>query len=109
MPQDDTPRPLRVELGERSYGIHLGRGLLDAAGEILTPVLRLPRVVVVTDERLAATGHPDRLEASLARAGIAARRVVLPAGEATKSLGHLGSLLDDAEPDTRVGPIRAGP
>ncbi len=95
MPQDDTPPPLRVELGERSYDIHLGRGLLDAAGELLAPLLRLPRVVVVTDERVAASGHPDRLEASLARAGIAARRVVLPAGEATKSLGHLGSLLDD--------------
>jgi 3-dehydroquinate synthase len=95
MSRGDTPQPLRVELGERSYDIHLGRGLLDAAGELLAPLLRLPRVVVVTDERLAATGHPDRLEASLARAGIAARRVVLPAGEATKSLGHLGSLLDD--------------
>jgi hypothetical protein len=30
-----SPAPLRVELGERSYDIHLGRGLLDAAGEIL--------------------------------------------------------------------------
>jgi 3-dehydroquinate synthase len=95
MSRGDTSQPLRVELGERSYDIHLGRGLLDAAGELLGPLLRLPRVAMVTDERVAASGHPDRLEASLARAGIAARRVVLPAGEATKSLGHLGSLLDD--------------
>ncbi|HEX8374561.1 MAG TPA: 3-dehydroquinate synthase [Geminicoccaceae bacterium] len=90
-----TSPPLRVELAERSYDIHLGRGVLDAASEILGPILSLPRVVVVTDERLAATAHPGRLEASLARAGVATRRVVVPAGEATKSMGRLEALLDD--------------
>ena len=90
-----SPLPLRVELAERSYDIHLGRGVLEAAGEILAAILSQPRVVVVTDERLAATPHPGRLEASLARAGIATRRVVVPAGEATKSMGRLEALLDD--------------
>jgi 3-dehydroquinate synthase len=87
---------LRVELGERSYDVRIGAGLLDRAGELLAPLLRLPRAVVVTDHRLAeATPHPERLEASLARAGVATRRVVVPAGEASKSVGQLEALLDD--------------
>lgn len=86
---------LRVELAERAYDIHLGRGLLDAAGDLLAPLLHLPRAVVVTDERLATTAHPDRLEASLARAGIATRRITVPPGEASKSMAQLEALLDD--------------
>lgn len=90
-----SPGSLRVRLGERGYDIHIGPGLLDRAGEILAPHLRLPRAVLVTDRHLAETEHPDRLEAALAQAGISARRVVLPPGEATKSLVRLGELLDD--------------
>jgi 3-dehydroquinate synthase len=92
----DAWRGLRVELGERAYEVRIGAGLLDRAGEILGPLLRLPRAVVVTDARLAeATPHPARLEASLARAGVATRRVVVPAGEASKSLAQLERLLDE--------------
>ncbi len=88
---------LRVALGERGYDIAIGDGLLDRAGDFLAPLLRSRRaVVVVTDENLAArTAHPDRLEAALARAGIASRRVVLPAGEGTKSWACLERLVDD--------------
>jgi 3-dehydroquinate synthase len=86
---------LRVELGLRSYDIAIGHELLGRAGELLAPLLRLPRTVVVTDEHLAATPHPARLEASLASAGIAARRITVPAGEATKGIGPLERLLDD--------------
>ena len=50
---------------------------------------------MVTDEHLAATPHPARLEASLASAGIAARRITVPAGEASKGIGPLERLLDD--------------
>lgn len=53
-----------------------------------------PDVIVVTDAHLAATAHLETLEQSLARAAIATRRVVLPPGEATKSLAQLGELLD---------------
>jgi shikimate kinase/3-dehydroquinate synthase len=51
--------------------------------------------VLVTDRHVAETPHPERLERSLARAGVAVRRVTLPAGEATKSMDQLARLLDD--------------
>jgi 3-dehydroquinate synthase len=90
---------LRVALGgERGYDIAVGEGLLDRAGELLAPLLLPSRraVVVATDANLATrTPHPDRLEAALARAGIASRRIVLPAGEGTKSWACLERLVDD--------------
>ena len=64
---------LRVALGERSYEIAIGAGLLERAGELLAPLVPLRRTVVVTDENLARTAHPARLVAALERAGIASR------------------------------------
>ncbi len=86
---------LRASLGERSYDITIDAGLLDRAGTLLAPLLAQRRVVVVTDENLARTAHPARLVAALERADIASRTIVLPAGESTKSWGHLERLVDD--------------
>ncbi|MBK1665752.1 3-dehydroquinate synthase [Rhodospirillum rubrum] len=84
---------LTVSLGERSYPIHIGPGLLGRAGALIAPLLRKPRVFVVTDATVAAL-HLDALLASLGAAGIAHDHVVLPAGEATKSFSQLEELLD---------------
>jgi 3-dehydroquinate synthase len=85
---------LTVDLDARSYEIVVGPGLLARAGAELGPLLQQPSVVVVTDANLARTPHPGALESSLESAGIAVRRIVLPAGEATKSMAELERLLD---------------
>lgn len=84
---------LEVGLGARAYRIEIGEGLLARAGALIGPVLPRPRVVVVTDQTVAAL-HLDALRDGLAAGGIAAEAVVLPAGEATKSMERLGGLLD---------------
>jgi len=85
---------LRVALGPRSYDIVVGSGLLDQAGDSLRNIVRQPRVIVVTDAHLAAAGHLDRLAAGLAAARIDHHRLVVPAGEASKSMAELERLLD---------------
>ena len=85
---------VHVDLGARSYDIRIGAGLIDAAGELLSPLLAVPRAVIVTDETVAAL-HLPRLAASLDRAGIAHDEIRVPAGEASKSLERLGAVLDD--------------
>jgi 3-dehydroquinate synthase len=85
---------LAVSLGERSYDIVVGSGLLARAGSELAPVLRRPDTIIVTDANLADTPHLGVLERSLAAAGIARRRIVLPSGETTKSMTQLGDLLE---------------
>lgn len=78
---------IRVELAHRSYEVVIGPGLLDEAGASMTPLLRRPRVAVVSDERVA-TLHLERLRDGLAKAGIGMVSLNLPAGEATKSWPH---------------------
>jgi 3-dehydroquinate synthase len=85
---------LAVSLGERSYDIVVGRGLVARAGSELAPVLRRPDTIIVTDANLAATPHLGVLERSLEAAGITCCRIVLPPGEATKSMAQLGDLLE---------------
>lgn len=82
---------LTVELGERSYDILVGEQLIATAGAQLAPLLKSPRVLVVTDSTVAKL-HLPALERSLSQAGIESEAFVLPAGEATKNFSNLANL-----------------
>ncbi len=47
-------RTLDVALGERSYPIHVGAGLIAEAGALLAPLLPRPRAVIVSNPVVAA-------------------------------------------------------
>lgn len=82
---------LRVELGNRSYDILIGPGLVANAGPIIKDVLPQPRVVVVSDENVTPH-HLAPLMASLTDASINATSITLPAGEESKSFAMLQEL-----------------
>jgi len=84
---------VRVELGARSYDIHVGPGVIDRAGALLAPVLPARRVVVVTDETVSPL-HLPRLQAALEEAGFRHDSIVVPAGEASKDMATLDRVLD---------------
>ncbi|MEQ9245254.1 MAG: 3-dehydroquinate synthase, partial [Nitratireductor sp.] len=71
---------LPVPLGGRSYDILIGPGLLADAGAQIRPLLKTPRVIVVTDAHVGPRYAPA-LVASLDGAGISAETITLPAGE----------------------------
>jgi 3-dehydroquinate synthase len=85
---------LRVELGERSYEIRVGAGLIAQAGRAMLPLMRWRQAVVVTDKNVASH-HLSALDKSLAEAGIAHHAVVLPAGVEVKDLTHFGRLAEE--------------
>jgi len=76
-----------VGLGERSYPIHIGPGLLARAAELLKPLVRGP-LPIVTDAHVGQM-HLANLLVTLGEAGIDARPIVLPPGEGTKSFAGL--------------------
>ncbi|MDP7543006.1 MAG: 3-dehydroquinate synthase, partial [Alphaproteobacteria bacterium] len=84
---------VRVELGARSYEILVGSGLLQRAGEQLAPLLKQPRVVIVTDDNVAPL-HLATLEESLSKAAIDHLHTILPHGEHTKDFAHLERLVE---------------
>ena len=74
---------VHVGLEGREYDIHIGPGLLARSGELIRPLLKRPRVAIVSDENVARL-HLDALKSGLQAAEIEAVSLVLPAGESTK-------------------------
>ncbi len=73
-----------VELGARRYEIVVGDGLLTEAGARIARLAPGAACVVVTDENVARHCLPA-LEASFDAAAIRHHRIVIPAGEGSKS------------------------
>ncbi|WP_374524926.1 3-dehydroquinate synthase [Sphingopyxis sp.] len=84
---------LTVELGNRSYPILIGDGLLGAIGRHVAPLLKRPRTMIVTDEHVAPH-YLDAASTALAAEGIAVSSLVLPAGEGSKSWAGLARLTE---------------
>lgn len=72
-----------VNLGERSYEIHIGAGVLGRLGGICSTVGLKGNCLVVTDENVGGHYAGTALQ-SLENSGFPARMVSLPAGEQTK-------------------------
>ena len=89
----ERPRRLHVALSASRYDIVIGSGLLGRAGGLLAPVLPQKRAVVVTDETVAALHLPALLE-GLAQTGVRTGTVVVPAGEASKSMEGFARVVD---------------
>ena len=85
-------RSLTVDLGERSYPIHIGPALLGQPGLIL-PHLAAPSVAIVSNTTVAPL-YMEQLSGLLRAAGVAVTEVVLPDGEVYKTLDTLNSVFD---------------
>lgn len=90
-PSPSTIERVPVALGARAYDILIGDGVLADSGRHIRPLLRDPRVIVVTDEQVAPL-HLPPLQRSLDDSGIDHRAIVLPAGEQTKDFAHVETL-----------------
>lgn len=84
---------VHVDLGARSYDVLVGQGLLDRAGGLLAPLLRRPRVAVLTDRTVAGL-HLEALTAGLEAQGIAVTAHALAPGEATKGWEGLSEAVE---------------
>lgn len=86
-------RTLTVNLGARSYPIHLGEALLPRAGDLIKQVGCGEKVGIVTNPKVAEL-YLGPVEASLRRSGFHVATVVLPEGEAHKNLDSLAAIYD---------------
>ncbi len=82
---------LHVDLGERSYPVYIGRGLLADAG-LLSRHLSGRQVVLVSNDTVAPL-YLDRVRAALGERDLVTE-VILPDGERYKTLDTLGQIFD---------------
>ena len=85
-------RSVSVGLGQRSYPIHVGRGLLQRADLILAH-LKQPRVAIVSNTRVAGL-YLAGLRDALAAAGVDVVSAVIPDGEEHKNWQTLNAIFD---------------
>ena len=86
-------RKIRLELGDRSYEVSVGVGLLDELGGVAAPLAATGRAVVITDTNVAPL-YADRAAAALAGADLATDVIDLPAGEQHKDLATYEAVMD---------------
>lgn len=83
---------LNIDLGERSYPIYIGQGLLNDRA-LFTPAIRGQRVFVISNEVVAPL-YLDTLTTTLSNAGdYTINSLVLPDGEATKSMDTINAVM----------------
>ena len=83
---------LTVGLGERSYQIHIGSGLLDHA-ELLQAHVPRRRVAIVSNTTVAPL-YLERLQHTLQTIGVSSVTVILPDGEEYKNFETLNLIYD---------------
>jgi len=82
---------VRVNLGPRSYHIHIGQGLRHRLGEWVREVVEPSRVAVITDETVEGL-YGEEVARSLETAGVEVTTLTVPPGEEAKSLPQAGKL-----------------
>ncbi|MDO9151101.1 MAG: 3-dehydroquinate synthase [Methylotenera sp.] len=83
---------LKVELANRSYPIHIGRGLISNA-DLILPHLKRKHVAIVTNTTVAPL-YLEQLSSALKAAGVTVISIVLPDGEAYKNSETLNLIYD---------------
>src|SRR5258708_32696535 len=97
-------RTIMVELGERSYPIYIGRGILADLPELSSPH-KLPSGIAIVTDRNVASRHLDRLSGILRRARVEFLAILMPAGERQKSLSRFNAITTHL---LEAGPRRCG-
>jgi 3-dehydroquinate synthase len=99
-----------VDLGASRYDILIGAGLLRRAGSLLHDAIGPRRLIVVTDEHVAAH-HLATLEGALGAAGYRHAAMIIPPGEASKDLRRFPEFAEqalDLKPDRRTALVALG-
>ena len=86
-------RTLNVSLGDRSYPIYVGDGILSSAGDFLQRAGLRGKVAVITNPTVAQL-YLDPMHESLAGAGFDVTPVLVPDGEQHKDLRSLSVIYD---------------
>lgn len=83
---------LNVDLGERSYPIHIGCGILSRV-DLILPHITQKKAVVVTNTTVAPL-YLEMLRSALEKGGISVLPVILPDGEQYKTWETLNLVFD---------------
>ena len=88
----NKPEQITIDLGTRSYAIHIGRGLLAHAHDHLASIIKDRQVVIIAD-KTPAKHWLKPLEASL-KTSTPCTSITIKGGESAKSLANYSALVE---------------
>ncbi len=87
-------KSLKVELGERSYEIFIGSGLLDRAADLLCETLSAKKCIIITNPTVEKL-YGGKLKELLSNSGLMSTLLTVPEGEQYKTLDSAGKLYQE--------------
>jgi 3-dehydroquinate synthase len=84
---------LNVALGDRSYPIVIGEGVIEEAGERIAAISKNLHVIIITDDAVAPH-YLSVVEQSVKASAVRCESIVVPAGEKSKSFTQLEALMN---------------
>ena len=88
----NKPEQITIDLGARSYAIHIGQGLLAQAHDHLASIIKGRQVVIIADEA-PAQHWLEPLETSL-KTSAPCTSITIKGGESAKSLANYSALVE---------------
>jgi 3-dehydroquinate synthase len=92
-PVRQTDTLVQVALGDRSYDIAIGRGLLESLGKRVSALKPGAKAAVISDENVAHH-YLAAAQSALAQAGISTTAIVVTPGESSKCFATLERVCD---------------
>ena len=89
----ESSHDVHVNLGDRSYDIHIGSDRLSEIGSILVTTQPLSHAVLITDENV--TQYATTVAESLAESGVNVDLLTVAAGEPSKSAAFAATLWEE--------------
>ncbi len=86
-------RTLKVNLGDRSYPIHLGKGILSDAGKLVRGAGCGEKIAIITNSTVAGF-YLKPVEESLESSGFKVVIVLIPEGEEHKNIASVSAIYD---------------
>ncbi len=83
---------VHINAGE-GYNVHIGKGLLDRCGTLISQKVKPCRMAVITDSNVAPL-YLDTVTNSLYSSGFEVISYVFPAGEKSKNIGTFSDILE---------------
>ena len=87
-------RKVKVDLGDKSYHVHIGENIVDLLPEIISPFVTRKKIFLVSDAAVGSTILP-RVRKILEDSGFELSVILVPSGEKSKSFEQLQILLSE--------------
>lgn len=88
-------KTININVSSKNYNIHIGKGILSQAGEIIKNLGFTGKLLIVTDDKVAPL-YLETVENSIKNNGIRAFHIILPNGEEHKNMDSILKIYEAA-------------